>query len=472
MCDYSKYVYNKYIRKSLLVECGKCPACQQRKANARALRIRNHNDGKLCLFVTCTYDNMFVPYVITSDLLEFDVRKNKEIKLYRDYTVRFYKDNKIVKPKLQVLETFHRSDFKDYCYDIPHLKKKSGCCGLVYWPDVQCFIKRLRINLKRYLGYDYPISYYAVGEYGSKKKSWRPHFHVLIYFEKGTFEEIRPVIIKSWPYGDMQRKRERIQVAIDASGYVASYVNKSVDLPEILSSDVVRQKSSHSLFFGHSLQCFSLPSLLEKADRHDMSYSREILKDGVSMLVNLPIPKYIINRFFPKFKGYCNFAPDEVLQLLRFPVTLWNRLGYLSDSSCFLPYDNLYSRDDYKKFIVHLRGCIDDYIRITGRTIYDYSIDYQRVWFERFSFIFRHSYDDIGDLYSFLDFYENAGDYVFNPDIAPTLPDPRTYFYELDPNKRKSVIKSCSNLTDLFWKKERLKEINSIVLADNDEEFQ
>ena len=68
MCDFTKYVYNKYIRKSLAVECGKCPACLQRKANARAMRIRNHNDGKLCLFITCTYDNRFVPYVKVDDL--------------------------------------------------------------------------------------------------------------------------------------------------------------------------------------------------------------------------------------------------------------------------------------------------------------------------------------------------------------------------------------------------------------------
>ena len=472
MCDFTKYVYNKYIRKSLAVECGKCPACLQRKANSRAMRIRNHNDGKLCLFVTCTYDNRFVPYVKVDDLFPSPNLHNKEVKLYRDYTVRFYKDKKIVKPVNQVVETFHLSDFKEFCYDIPHLNKKRGCCGLVYWPDVQCFIKRLRINLKRYLHYDFPISYYAVGEYGSKKKSWRPHFHLLVYFEKGTIETLRPIIIKSWPFGDMQRKNKRIQEAIDPSGYVASYVNKSADIPEILTSDVARQKSSHSLYFGHSLQCFSLPALLEKADNHNMSYSREIYKDGVTLLADLPIPKYIINRFFPKFKGYYNFAPDEVLQLLPFPRHLWDRLGLLSDSSCFLPKDNLYTREDYRKFIVHLRGCIDDYIRITGRNIYDYAIDYQRVWFERFSFIFRHSYDDIGDLYQFLDFYENAGDYVFNPSIAPTLPDPNVYFYQLNPNKRRSVIKSCSNLTDLFWKKERLKEINSIVLAENDEEFQ
>ena len=107
MCDYAKYVYNKYIRKSLLVECGKCPACLQRKANARAMRIRNHNDGRLCLFLTCTYDNRFVPYVNVDDLFVSGDLRDREIKLYRDYIVRFYRDNKIVKPKKQVLETFH-----------------------------------------------------------------------------------------------------------------------------------------------------------------------------------------------------------------------------------------------------------------------------------------------------------------------------------------------------------------------------
>ena len=64
MCEHSKYVHNKYIHKSILVSCGKCSACLQQKANARAQRIRNHNDGRLCLFLTLTYDNRFVDIFI------------------------------------------------------------------------------------------------------------------------------------------------------------------------------------------------------------------------------------------------------------------------------------------------------------------------------------------------------------------------------------------------------------------------
>lgn len=485
MCNFGHYIFNSYIRKSIFVSCGKCRSCLQQKANARALRIRNHNEGKLCLFVTLTYSNEFVPYVISEELLNLSESFSKDINVYRDADVRYYNERKIITFDKHIVETYNSSDFENYCYHSPFLNKKSGCTGVILFSDFQRFIKRLRVNLKRTYNYEEKISYFAVGEYGASKKSWRPHFHCLLYFPEGSFEEIQSVIAKSWSYGDMFRQGKRIQVALDPSGYVASYVTKSADLPKILQSSVIRQKHSHSLYFGVSSQSFSLNSLLEKADRHDLSYCREVIKDGKPMLVSLPVPKYAINRFFPKFKGYSSFAPSEIHELLLSPKYLWNRLGNISFNHISFPsygvdIDNgnlsrnligsflCYTPNDFSRFVVRLRHCVDYYIRITGKTIFDYAIDYSKVWFERFNYIFKHSYDEVSQ---FFDFYENIIDFVQDPNLSLTLPSPSTHSYQINPNLRKDIVLRDFNLSDLYGKRERFKAINSEVLSSISDEF-
>lgn len=476
MCTQSRYVYNKYINRSILVPCGKCPSCQQAKANLRALRIRNHNQdaNNLCLFVTLTYSNDFVPYVKSNDLYNLSPVKESAVNIpvYRDKGIKQITSHKV--------GSFLSSDCRPYCHNIPELRRKNGCTGVILWSDVQKFIKRLRINLQRFSNYNEKISYIAVGEYGSH--TYRPHFHLLIYFPKASIEDVRPYIIKAWPFGDMSRANKRIQVAIDASSYLASYLAKSANLPKILESTPFRQKHSHSLHFGVGSRVFELASILEKIDRGDCSYNREVLKDGKPMLVALPIPEYVVGRFFPKFKGYSAFTPDEIYELLRLPRQLWNKKGrYLGDlvikngskviEICnritkFLPPELCYNYDDYRKFVVHLRNCVDYYIMQTGKTIFDYAIDYNRVWTTRSSYILKHSYDDVT---SFADFYENAVDFVHNTRIAPTL---RTdIFYEINPNARSMVVCSSDKLFDMFLKKEQIKDTNSFILSELDEEF-
>lgn len=474
MCQHSKFIFNKYINKRILVSCGKCEACQQQKANLRATRIRNHNvNSSLCLFITLTYSNKFVPYVKTQNLF-IDKRlhlQSIDIPVWRDFYFRYYRNHKITKFNLTQIGSFKSSDIVPYAYDVPQLVKKPGCTGIIYWPDLQNFIKRLRTNLKRDLGYKEYISYYGVGEYGNHdgRGTFRPHFHLLVYFPKASFTTIRPVVVKSWPFGDMSKSSKRIQVALDASSYLASYINKSSGFPAILQSPAFRQKHSHSFHFGVGSDCFSLSSLLSKVESGDFCYRRQYVKDGVPLLASLPIPEYVISRFFPKFKGYSSFTSDEILQLLRFPVYLWNRLGY-SRVGLILP-ELSYSVDDYRRFVIHLRHCVDYYIEVTGKTVFDYSIDYLRVWSARFCYIFKHSFDDIKCVADFGEFYENANEFVAGFVRALTLPRSGTIFYQCNPNKRKSVVCNDAKLSEQFLRKMQTRNINAIVLSSIDDEF-
>lgn len=465
MCTYSKYIYNRYLNKSILVSCGKCPACLQQKANARAMRIRNHNyNSCLALFLTLTYDNKFVPYVERDVLSKVIVSDNYyDIPIYRDFSCRWYRDSLHVYNKREIVGYLPSNLLHRPAYSFPPLNKKHHGMGVIVWSDVQRFFKKLRQILYRN-GLSQKITYYSVGEYGSNKKSWRPHFHCIVYFRKGSFETLRPLIAKAWPYGDMLRTDRRISIAVDPSSYVASYVTKSSHLPKILETSAIRQKHSHSLFFGTTAPAFSLTSILEKVKRGDCSYRREVLKDGVPVLVELPIPEYVINRFFPKFRGYSAFSPSEVLQLLQFPIYLWNRLG--ASSSRLIAEEFQYSSEDYRKFVIRLRHAVDYYISITHNSIYDFAIDYLESWRVRSSYVLRHSYDEVSD---FTNFYENINDVKYGIVRAPTLSIDSSY--QENPNLRKDVVLRDFNLGELHDKIAAQREITSVILSELYDDF-
>lgn len=480
MCQHSRYVFNKYINRSVFVPCGKCPECLQSKANKRAQKIRNHNQDShsLCVFVTLTYSNDFVPYVNIDDVKDLspDFQKVKEIPVYRDAKlVRSFGFLTTQRSTYEVCR-FNSLQFRPFCTNVPSLNRKKHSCGIILWSDVQNFIKRLRINLLRKLNYDKTISYFAVGEYGSH--TFRPHFHLLLFFPEVTLEAVRPIIATSWPFGDMSRQNKRIQEAIDASSYVASYVNKSANLPKILESAIIRQKHSHSLHFGGNIQCFSLTSLLQKIERRDLSYSREVLKDGVPCLATLPIPKYIINRYFPKFKGFGSFTFDEVLQFLSVPKQYWFRLGVMYDPieiagkkiphryTNLLAHELCINKDEFHKYVVRLRHAFDYYHEQTGKGITDYAIDYYDAWRLRGLWSIKHQYDGIED---FASFYENIIDFLNDERIAPTLR--KDIHYEINPNARYVVVAPDYQLKRLYTSIQNIKDFNSFALSQIDDEF-
>lgn len=466
MCTRSKYIYNSYIGRKVLVSCGKCPACQQQKANSRTLRIRNHSkEGYFPLFVTLTYSNDYVPYVFKSDIhsdaYELPVFRNCSARLLKDGSVR-----RIFNPC--VIDTVVNPRF-DCSVDrpirfrsIPTLRRADGCVGIVYYRDVQNFMKRLRITLKRKYNYNEYISYFAVGEYGSTTK--RPHFHMLLYIRKDSQEDVTSAIASCWSYGDMSRENKRIQVARDAASYVSSYVNSASSIPKIFKTRSFRQKHASSKDFGVGLSAFSLDSLLEKADKGDMCYRKQILKDGLPSLVALPIPKYVINRFFPRFKGDFRLAPSEIRELLRFP----------SEQLKLLQFDPRF-RDDIVfddktcvSILTRLNNCYKKYHRITGRSRFDYSYDYFKVWNARNSFVFKHSYDGVKD---FGDFYENISDYRFGIVRSLNLDELVIDSYQLDPNRRSDIVRSTISLNQLYDKKDKCKKVNNRVLSEVDSQF-
>lgn len=280
MCTNTKLIRNRWTGRTIRVKCGKCPACVQQKAAARANRIRNSSRyGYIALFVTLTYANEFIPYVY-----RHNVQKDVDIPIYRDSTARLLKSG-IFKfnPGTKVVDVIN-SDFDDFgnslslCKD---LKNYYGRIGVCYYPDLQDFLKRLRINLQRHYEINFPLSYFACSEYGGR--SYRPHFHLLIFVPTHYVNEVKSCIYESWPYDYRGTKRLSVEVARNAASYVSSYVNCSSSFPPFLQTSPIKQKHSYSQNFGVYMECFTLSSILEKTDKRDLHYYREI--EGTPFLV-------------------------------------------------------------------------------------------------------------------------------------------------------------------------------------------
>lgn len=160
------------------VPCGKCPVCLARRVSGWSFRLMQQDKVSITShFITLTYDTDYVP--ITS------------------------------------------KGFMCLC-------KR----------DVQLFLKRLR---KMCNANDYTkISYYAVGEYGSK--SMRPHYHLLMF--DANIELIQP----AW-----QRGQVHYGTVTGASiGYCLKYMCKPKRIPLHQNDDRIREFALMSKGLGKS----------------------------------------------------------------------------------------------------------------------------------------------------------------------------------------------------------------------------
>lgn len=468
MCTNTHYIYNRYIRKHILVNCGKCKACIQQKAQRTAQRIKNNMPlGYNCYFVGFSYENRFVPYVFLRDIAFCYT----ELPVYRDCQVRYvrkcgdYSVYKKVYPKYKLLTTVHVEYTKDMFVNAPlhELTKYRDKVGVCFYPDIQNFFKRLRINLDRSYGFKEKFYFFANSELGTK--SQRPHFHSLIWFPQGYDEIFRAAIIKSWPFSNMRRFPKSIQYAINPSSYVASYVNKPSDFSSFLKNHDIKEKHSYSHGFGVAVPDFKLYKILEKADRGDMSYVRTINSPGGAKQFISPIPEYVINRYFPKFKGCTRLAPDSLELILLHPERA-------SEFRKDLDYDD----DDLHKINVSLTNSCARYIRyhsIYGlrpfKNVFDYARDYIRVWRCLKHTSNRLLHLTVTDVSQYGSFYENIHDFKYHAICVPNLESVRDSLVIVDHVDKQpwrvALTDYYSNLYDILLEKH---SVNDIVRSSTD----
>lgn len=194
------------------IPCGKCIGCRLAYSKTWAMRCmleaKDHENNE---FVTLTYDEEHVPkckYRIDTETGE--VKEINEVNtLYFEHLKKFMKDLR---------------RYIEYHAEEPKPKREDYKNNEDYQKDKEKWEKK------------YLIRYYACGEYGSEKKTMRPHFHAIIYnlnlkdkkidelSKKGSIQFKSEMLEKIWGKGRVRTS----PVNYETCAYVARYIMKKV----------------------------------------------------------------------------------------------------------------------------------------------------------------------------------------------------------------------------------------------------
>lgn len=473
MCLYIRDVYLKHLKRSISVKCGKCPACLQEKANKRALRICANIDdeNKLFdrLFLSLNYKPEFVPYIKENELISFLDYSSSTLPIYRDFDYFHYynrhekKYYDTLQERAQPLKVLNDEDFKtsklDRNRDIDtiykYLRKKGdrfrsvdyGKIGVCYFKDIQDFIKRVR-NWLNYRGYDFKISFYACTEYG--ETTARPHVHILLQVPTGYYALVKRAVVACWRFGDCDTNDKAVQLALKPAAYIASYVNCSGIVSGFLAeAKPVAVKHSYSQSFGVAKGDFTFSEVLQSYERRSLKYLAEYSEDGVRSSAFVLLPKYVINRYFPRFKGYRKLSIDEVRFIVSNPSAIYAFAERLE-----------LTLDDCHKIQVMLHNKLVRYCPF--EEIKQRYVDaYANVWNVYYSQQLKMLHDSkIPEL----ERYDNILSFVSGEIESGFISFSQVHgFLEVDPNRFLHNVVQDAKLRDKYYRNNKSRKVNSLL---------
>lgn len=351
-----------------LVPCGKCVSCQNNKRSSLSLKLRLEEfTSKYCYFLTLTYNDDSIPLFS----LGTDLQTKDFLRIY-PYSKRMRSDSKVS----DFCSDFYNfdSDFVDkmdyYSAFVCNYERKyhkscvygHGLYALLYYRDIQLFLKRIRKHIFKYYGEK--IRFYIIGEYGTK--SLRPHWHCLLFFNSSSlsqaFEDCENVGTTSrkcncprflrpfWEFGIVDSKRTNGE----CYNYVSSYVNQSSNFPKLLVL-LSNQKAYHSLQLGQILPQESFISAIKKGDFS--FFERQFFIDSYGVENSYSVWRSYYNRFFPKFTCSSHLTFEQTYRVLTSYETL--RVLFNTDSvslicrRLFTHYH--FSHSDYHDIFGYLR---------------------------------------------------------------------------------------------------------------------
>lgn len=501
MCTNQKRVYNKYTKRWMYVNCGHCPSCLQQKASYRVQRIKNNDtDGYQCYMLSLTYARHNAPYIKRDEAYLFSKGELDKLSVYRDVKYRWKRCGKDYEMYCSGEKLTHKLCDIEYSdnicsifgvKDLAHEYNKIGVC---YYPDLQKFFARLRLNLKRNFNYEEKFSAYCCSEYGGH--SLRPHMHILLYIRKGDSEIFRAAINKSWPFSNLLMFPRAFEPAFRAASYCASYVNCGSNFPKFLKC-TFPPKHSYSKGFGCGNKLFSLDSILQKYERGNLTYFVQSVKEGLPSITERIIPKYIIHRYFPIVKGYGRFTSTaQCYYLLGFTKCLDEyekaengKYWRYSLNNTFETFSQYWSFGDFyqSKFCSRLHYDMDEILRIGKRirnaynrfcecshvvySLWDYLLLHQRIWtLYRSDCLRLHLQDSevpINEKYDNLDVVKD--NYVKTGLLPIGFTD--DMLVVVNPNKFQSVGVVTKKYEDSFYKYTKNKNVANVVMSSDCEEF-
>lgn len=374
MCVNNRLIKNPYTGRPLVVSCGKCPACLQKKANRNTMRVRlatNYylSQGLVPYFVTLTYDNRHVPYVLKSDL----VSNPSFLPVYNSYGKLGFFDN---------TKTYAKPFEHSKLCNLHNHPLNRLVVGVNYYHDFQNFMKRLRMKIHR-LGYNNNIKYFVNSDYGTDKKTFRPHYHFLLFLAKEIpYQVAKNTTYEVWKKCDFYNGY-RFFIPRDAASYVASYINTIDIIDPTLTHKAFKPKWRFSKYFGANF-VHDLPFVLDAIKKADFEFDLPLSHGVETSIVRVLLPQQILHKYFPKFKSMFKFTTDAIQSIIS------NFDSPFTEQTLMSRYD--YTIDDVYKF----RSAVRRSLVRTGLNSFDYAVLYSQYnsSYRRFSFkIFYRDFD-------------------------------------------------------------------------------
>lgn len=261
---------------------------------------------KYVVFFTLTYGNEFLPklHVLGDCCYDPNINRHAPDRPRISFNLR---DCEHTEKDLKYIHKFVDSG-------IPYLSKY----------DVQCFMKRLRINTFR-LHKKFNINeeksflrYYICGEYGPK--NYRPHFHGILFFDSEiTAKNIESLLYKSWSFGFIDFSF----VKNSCNSYVAQYVNCTSNLPAVYRHREIRQFCLYSTCPPIGSNYFNDEKIREIFDNCAPTFLLSDVKRR--KVVDVPLWRYYQDRLFPRCPLFNKISHFDRVALYRiasnFPFT-------------------------------------------------------------------------------------------------------------------------------------------------------
>lgn len=230
-----------------------------------------------------------------------------------------------------------------------------SCVPLLYYPDLQRFIKRLRKHFSKLFPNE-KIRYYAIGEYGTS--SYRPHWHILLftdsseitsYLQHSFYENTvlstekrtvhcSTVLDSLWQYGSCTIDK----TDGNASGYISNYVVGTTVLPKILGQ-LAPQKTFHSVRFGCPYKKSEVREYLLARNYERFSHI-EYVDPSDNTLQSRPLWRSYYSLFFPQFVGINSLTDEEKYRVLTIYPKLksWFHTSSVSELAQKIYHDCIY----------------------------------------------------------------------------------------------------------------------------------
>ena len=303
-CLRPKYILNKYTGQTVLASCNHCDACKNsRSYQLTKLITLQAEESRYTMFVTLTFNSKYIPYV--TPFYEDD----RTLFLYHGST-----RNKFINENGLVLGD-DESPFSDYRYDDPGIihslidKSELGNDRIAVLDKyhLQLFLKRFRYYCKKYKIYE-KVHSYGVGEYGPK--SFRPHFHLLFFFDSPRLLSLfREILYKAWKFGFINFSS--VRSSGKAARYVAKYFNSSSNLPLLFKTKAFKPFAVHSNFFAASFFTRQGHEIYQL----DFRQVIESLSPVGNRIESISCWRNITNCLFPKVRGFSRRSDSELFKL-------------------------------------------------------------------------------------------------------------------------------------------------------------